>query len=322
MPYLPLHQDEKLLVGTEAPDDAAVYLLDKERALIQTLDFFPPVVDDPFSYGQIAAANALSDVYAMGGKPLTAMNIVCFPCHKLGIEILVDILKGGADKVTESGGLLVGGHTINDEEPKYGLSVTGLVHPDEIFTKGGAQAGDILILTKPLGSGIITTAHKGEMVSQKTLQEMTRWMAALNGDAAEAAHKVGSRCCTDITGFGLLGHSYEILQESRCGAVFYMDRIPLVNEVFELAEQGLVPGGARSNRAHLEEHLVLQENIDEVWLDILCDPQTSGGLLMAVHPDRADQALDLLRNKTNTCAAPIGEVTSDESGKIIIRKEP
>lgn len=316
-----MHRDEKLLVGTEAPDDAAIYQLDEERALIQTLDFFTPIVDEPFYYGQIAAANALSDVYAMGGKPLTAMNIVCFPCHKLGTEILLEILKGGSDKVTEAGGLLVGGHTINDEEPKYGLAVSGLVHPKEIFTKGGAKPGDILILTKPLGSGIITTAHKGEMVSEKVLQEMIFWMASLNNTAAEVAYQVGIKSCTDVTGFGFLGHSYEILKESSCGAVIYLDEIPLVSNVWEMAEMGLVPGGAKSNREHIQEHLRMENNIDDVWLDILSDPQTSGGLLLAVSPDKAQMALDLLQDNDNTCAAPVGEVTSEKAGQITLRKK-
>jgi len=310
------------LVGTEVPDDAAVYQLDEERALIQTLDFFPPIVDDPFYYGQIAAANALSDVYAMGGAPLTAMNIVCFPCGKLGIDILVEILKGGAEKVAEAEALLVGGHTINDEEPKYGLAVTGLVHPAHLFTKGGARPGDILILTKPLGAGIITTAHKGDMVSEEILGEMVRWMAALNRDAAEVARQVDAQSCTDITGFGLMGHSYEVLRASRCGAVFYLDRIPLVSGVLDLAEVGLIPGGAKSNREHVKEHVVLSRGIDDLWLDVLCDPQTSGGMLFAVRPEKAAHALELLQSKADTCAAAVGEVTADTAGKIILRKEP
>lgn len=322
MPFLPPQEDENLLVGTESPDDAAVYRLNDEIALIQTLDFFPPVVDDPYYYGQIAAANALSDVYAMGGKPLTAMNIVCFPCHSLGTDVLLEILKGGASKVAEAGALLVGGHTITDEEPKYGLSVTGLVSPQEILTKGGARPGDLLILTKPLGSGIITTAHKGEMVSEQILAKMIAWMATLNKDAAEVAREVGVKACTDITGFGLLGHTVEMLRESGNGAVFYLDSIPLAEGVLEMAEMGFVPGGAKVNREYVWEFLEDGEKADNVWLDILCDPQTSGGLLMAVKKEKGAKALQLLKARNLTGAAVVGEIIAEEKGKVSLVDTP
>lgn len=315
---MPVHRDENLLVGTEFPDDAAVYRLTPEIALIQTVDFFPPVVDDPFYYGRIAAANALSDVYAMGGKPLTAMNIVCFPCRKLGSDILVEILRGGAEKVSEAGALLVGGHTINDEEPKYGLAVTGVVSPEEILTKGGAEPGDRLILSKPLGAGIITTALKGEMAPPSVLEEMIYWMSTLNKDASEVARQVGVKSCTDITGFGLLGHAYEMLKESGTAAVFYLEKIPVVAGVLELAEQGLLPGGARANREFVSAKLTLRGKIDETWLDILCDPQTSGGLLMAVKKEKSQLALRLLKEKGNTRASIIGEVIEGEAGGMVL----
>ncbi len=286
--------------------------------MIQTVDFFPPVVDDPYYYGQIAAANALSDVYAMGGKPLTAMNIVCFPCKLLGTEVLVEILRGGADKVAEAGALLVGGHTINDNEPKYGLSVTGIISPADILTKGGVKPGDKLILTKPLGTGIITTALKGEMVPASVLEEAIHWMTTLNKDAAEAAREIGVKTCTDITGFGLLGHTFEMIRESECGVVFFPESIPIIEGTVDLAEQGLVPGGAMTNREYLLPNLLLPEKIDPLLLDIFCDPQTSGGLLMAVPGEKTAEAQQLLREKGLSCFAVVGELTSENKGKIAL----
>ena len=312
-------RDENLLVGTEHPDDAAVYRINEDLALIQTVDFFPPVVDDPYHYGEIAAVNALSDVYAMGGRPLTAMNIVCFPCHKLGTDILVEILKGGARKVAEAGALLVGGHTINDDEPKYGLAVTGIVEPGELFTKGGVEPGDQLILTKPLGSGIITTALKGEIAPAHLLEEMTHWMTTLNKGAAEVARKVGVKTCTDITGFGLLGHIEEMIRGSGVDAVINVQAVPCVEGALELAKEGIVPGGARANREFLRDKLVFEE-IDEAMLDVLCDPQTSGGLLMAVKKERASEAIHLLKNKRLSYASVIGEIIMEKGkGQIFLR---
>lgn len=302
----------------DTPDDAAAYRLSEELALIQTVDFFPPVVDDPYYYGQIAAANALSDVYAMGGKPLTAMNIVCFPCKLLGTGMLVEILRGGAAKVAEAGALLVGGHTINDNEPKYGLSVTGVISPRQILTKGGIKPGDRLILTKPLGIGIITTALKGEMVPASALEEALHWMITLNKEAAEVARQVGVKTCTDITGFGLLGHTYEMISESECGITFFPESIPIIDGAYDLAEQGLVPGGATSNRVYLQPNLLMPKEIDPLLLDIFCDPQTSGGLLMAVPGGKVKEALGLLHQKGLTCSVVVGEATSENKGKITL----
>ena len=318
MPQLPLQKDENLLVGTEIPDDAAVYRLTEDIALIQTVDFFPPVVDDPYYYGQIAAANALSDVYAMGGKPLTAMNIVCFPCKSLGTETLVKILQGGASKVAEAGALLVGGHTINDDEPKYGLSVTGIISPGDVLTKGGLRPGDLLILTKPLGTGIITTALKREAAPPSVLEEAIHWMTTLNKDAAAVASQIGAPACTDITGFGLFGHTYEMIKESEVGVVFYANNIPLMKGVLELAEQGMFPGGARTNREYLSPNLLLQGTFNPLLPDIFCDPQTSGGLLMAVSPEKVEEARLLSKKKGLTVFAVVGEVTSDNKGKILL----
>ena len=304
-------------MGTEFPDDAAVYRLSDEQALIQTVDFFPPVVDDPFTYGQIAAANALSDIYAMGGRPLTAMNIVCFPCRKLGLDVLVEILKGGALKVAEAGALLVGGHTISDDEPKYGLAVTGLISPWEIFTKGSVEAGDLLILTKPLGSGIITTAQKGGMAPPDVMAEITRWMVELNKNGADVARQVGVKACTDITGFGLVGHTAEMVAGSNLSAIIHIPSLPLVEGTKELAEMGLVPGGAKTNRDYLAKRIIT-EKIDEVWLDIVCDPQTSGGLLMAVKESEAKRAIKLLREKGLAYAAIIGRISNRAAGQIFL----
>lgn len=315
---MPVQKDENLLVGTEFPDDAAVYRLNEELALIQTVDFFPPVVDDPFCYGQIAAANALSDVYAMGGKPLTAMNIVCFPCRKLGTEVLVEILQGGAAKVAEAGAFLVGGHTINDDEPKYGLAVTGVVAPQEIWTKGGAEPGEQLILTKPLGSGILTTALKGDLVSAHSLEEIIHWMTTLNSGAAEVARQVGVKTCTDITGFGLLGHLYEMIEAgSGIDAVISLAAVPKVEGVLELASMGLVPKGARANRDYLHDKLLLAGEREDVLLDVLCDPQTSGGLLMAVKKEKAGEALQRLKEKGLTYAGIIGEIIPGKGNLVL-----
>ncbi len=305
-------------MGTEFPDDAAVYRLSDEQALIQTVDFFPPVVDDPFTYGQIAAANALSDIYAMGGRPLTAMNIVCFPCRKLGLDVLVEILKGGALKVAEAGALLVGGHTISDDEPKYGLAVTGLISPMEIFTKGAVEAGDLLILTKPLGSGIITTAQKGEMAPPDAMAEITRWMVELNKNGADVARQVDVKACTDITGFGLAGHTAEMVAGSNLSAIIHIPSLPLVEGTKELAEMGLVPGGAKTNRDYLADRISNVAKIDEVWLDIVCDPQTSGGLLMAVKETEAERAIKLLREKGLVYAAIIGRISDRGGGQIFL----
>ena len=315
---MPVQKDENLLVGTEFPDDAAVYRLNEELALIQTVDFFPPVVDDPFCYGQIAAVNALSDVYAMGGKPLTAMNIVCFPCHKLGTEVLVEILQGGAAKVSEAGAFLVGGHTINDDEPKYGLAVTGVVAPQEIWTKGGAEPGEQLILTKPLGSGILTTALKGDLAPARSLEEIIHWMTTLNSGAAEVARQVGVKSCTDITGFGLLGHLYEMIEASSgIDAVISLEAVPKVEGVLELASMGLVPKGARANRDFLHDKLILAGEKKDILLDVLCDPQTSGGLLMAVKKEKAGEALQRLKEKGLTYAGIIGEIIPGKGNLVL-----
>lgn len=269
-------EDKNLIVGIDTSDDAAVYKLTDDIATIQTLDFFTPMVDDPYTFGQVAAANALSDVYAMGGKVLVALNIVGFPSC-LDMNILGEILKGGADKVIEAGAVIVGGHTVDDNEPKYGLSVTGTVHPDKVLKNFGANTGDIIILTKPIGTGIISSALKGGFASENGYQEAVDIMIYLNKYAAQIITKYEISSCTDITGFGLLGHIYEMAKPSNKTFRLFKDSIPYIEEAKQLAKEGFVPGGAYKNKGYVKGEYELI-NV-EPWLeDILFDPQTSGGL--------------------------------------------
>jgi selenide, water dikinase len=298
-------EHKNLMVGVETSDDAAVYKLDEEKAIIQTLDFFTPVVDDPYTYGQIAAANSLSDVYAMGGKPLVALNIVCFPSC-LPIEILGEILRGGADKVLEAGAVVVGGHTVDDNEPKYGLSVTGIVHPNKVLKNYGCKVSEVIILTKPLGVGIINTAIKGEAASKEAYHKAVKVMTELNKYAAEAIADYDISACTDITGFGFLGHSYEMASASKVTLKFNKDKIPYIAEAKDYAEMGLVPGGAYRNKSYLEGKCSL--NNLPAWLeDILFDPQTSGGLLISCSRADGESIVESLK-KINITAEIVGEV--------------
>ena len=305
--HLPKFQDENLIVGLETSDDAAVYKIDEKRGIILTLDFFTPVVDDPYMFGQIAASNSLSDVYAMGGKPVTAMNIACFP-NCLPIEILTEILKGGADKVKEAGAVVVGGHTVEDDEPKFGLSVMGMVDLDKVTPNSKAQPGDLLILTKPLGLGIINTAVKADAASHIAAQKAISIMAYLNKDAAEAASIVGINACTDITGFGLLGHAYEMADGSDTTIELWADLLPIISESAELAKMGIIPAGAYNNRKHLEGKLLFTSKIPQYIEDIMFDPQTSGGLLLAVAESKAEELMELLKSTNKTECAIIGKV--------------
>lgn len=282
-------KDSNLIVGIETSDDAAVYKLNEDTALIHTLDFFTPVVDDPYVFGQIAAANSLSDVYAMGGKPTVALNIVCFPTC-LPIEVLGEILKGGAQKVLEAGAVVVGGHSVDDNEPKYGLSVTGIVHPSKVLRNYGCKKGDILILTKPLGTGIINTAIKGELASEEAYNKAVEVMIELNRYAGEIIAKYDVSACTDITGFGIMGHGYEMASASGVTLKIYKDRIPYLSEAKEYAAMGLVPEGSYKNRKYLEGKYTMS-NVEEWLEDILFDPQTSGGLLVSCNEDTAAKIL-------------------------------
>src|SRR5438552_11351777 len=275
----------ELLVGIHAADDAAVYRVNDEQAVISTADFFPPVVDDPYVFGAIAAANALSDVYAMGGQVLMAINLVAWP-DNLDYAILSEILQGGADIVAQAGGVIAGGHTVTDKEPKYGLAVTGMVHPQHILTKGGAQPGDLLILSKPLGTGLITTAHKRQEVAESDLHAAIASMMQLNRGASQALQRPGVyggvHAVTDITGFGLLGHAWEMASQSLAGMLFEYDALPLLPNVRHYAESGHITGGARRNAAYLLPHVRCNERLEEADREILWDPQTSEGLFAPI----------------------------------------
>ncbi len=281
---LPLTSHSQLLVGNNTSDDAAVYQLDAEKALIQTVDFFTPVVDDPYTFGQIAAANALSDIYAMGGKPFLALNIVGFP-NCLPPEVLTEILRGGADMVQQSGAIIAGGHTIQDDEPKYGLAVSGLIHPQKIIRNSQAQAGDCLFLTKALGVGIINTAVKAQMASRETEEAALEQMLLLNRQASEAMQTVQARACTDITGFGLVGHALEMALASEVTLEIESSRLPILPGTLELAQMGLVPAGAYHNRDYCREQVDWQRLSPEM-ISIVSDPQTSGGLLISLAEDQ------------------------------------
>jgi len=302
----------------ESLDDAGVYKLSDDMAIIQTIDFFTPIVDDPYDFGQIAVANALSDVYAMGGKPLTAMNVVCFPIKKLDISILKDMLKGGIDKMKEAGVTLVGGHSIDDAELKYGLSVTGTVHPERLVTNSGAKAGDKLILTKPLGTGIISTALKAGKVSKQTAAKMTKYMATLNKKASELMQEVGVHACTDITGFGLLGHACQVAHNSQVGIKIESGSVPVFTEVEEFAKAGLYPGGLHRNRDFYGKMVEFSNQVPDYIQDILFDAQTSGGLLIVLAPETAELLVKKLQQAGVQDAAIIGEVISKPVSKITV----
>ena len=306
-----------LLVGLESPDDAGVYQITDVTALVQTVDFFTPIVDDPFTFGQIAAANSLSDIYAMGGKPITAMNIVGFPLEKFDISILKEILRGGLEKLAEAEVVLVGGHSVEDQELKYGMAITGLVHPKKILTKQGAQAGDVLILTKPLGTGIIATALKGNLASTAAVNKIIASMTTLNRTAAEIIQDFDVHACTDITGFGLIGHTYEVAKAGNIGICLHASSIPVFPEALEYAQMGFVPGGGHANRTFYEPFVEYRDTISEELRDILYDPQTSGGLLFAVAENKKEALLKKFEKK-RVNAFVVGRVEDKPKGKIII----
>jgi len=304
---LPPFEDPNLLVGFEASSDAAIYKLNEETALIVTLDFFTPIVDEPVWFGQIAAANSLSDVYAMGGRPLLALNIVCFPKEE-DPEILKEILRGGAKKVREAGALLVGGHSVDDPEIKYGLSVVGLVHPERYITNAGARPGDVLFLTKPLGTGIIATAVKGGLADKNVEERAIRVMAALNRAASEAMVEVGAHAATDVTGFGLLGHALEMAQASKVKLVISASQVPVLKEALEFARLGLVPEGDYENIRFCEKVVEISPEVDKDRLALLYDAQTSGGLLVSVPREKAETFYEELLKRGVFEAAEIGHV--------------
>ncbi len=308
--------DPNLLVGVNTGDDAAVYRMDEDTALIQTVDFFPPIVDDPYAFGQIAVANALSDVYAMGGKPLIALNVVGFPVA-LPKHILGTILIGGSDKAREAGTLIVGGHTVDDDEPKYGLSVTGVVRPGAEVTNAGAQPGDRLVLTKPLGTGIITTAGKQGVAPPDVIEAAVEVMSALNRSASEAMVSVGASACVDVTGFGLLGHLRGMTRASGVSATVSLDSIPFIEGAVRLAEEGVAPGGTHRNLESLEGDVAWDEGITDVQKILLADAQTSGGLLIAAAEGSIPALLDALEERGVETRAVIGEISAADGGAAI-----
>jgi len=314
----PAIPNPNLLVGIDTSDDAGVYKLTNDLAIVQTVDFFTPIVDDPYAFGQIAAANAISDIYAMGGKPLTALNIVAFPIHTLDKQVLADILRGAQDKMNEAGVTLVGGHSIDDKEPKFGLAVTGLVHPDKVRANTGAKPGDKLILTKPIGVGILTTSIKKDQLSEEEVERVTTVMATLNKTAAETMEPYDVHACTDVTGFGLMGHGLEMAKGSGVGLIVHADQVPVLPRVRELAEAGFVPGGTKNNFAHVQESITFPTELDQVGQWILCDAVTSGGLLISVAGEQAEALLQQLQ-QAGVEASIIGETTDQHPGRIVVR---
>lgn len=308
----------ELLVGHETSDDAGVYQLTDSIALIQTIDYFTPIVDDPYMFGQIAAANALSDVYAMGGAPKTVLNIVGYPVKKLGGDMLADILRGAADKVKEAGAVTVGGHSVDDQEPKFGLSVTGVVHPTKFWKNVGAKPGQVLVLTKPIGVGILTTGIKRGAVTAEQEQKVTETMAMLNKVAAEVLTNFSPSAVTDVTGFGLLGHGSEMARGSNATLVFDFNKIPMLEGTLQLAKDGVVPGGSKSNHKWLENDVDYQDIPLEEQI-ILCDAITSGGLLIALDPTEAEEYMEALQ-KAGHESWLVGEVIEKQEKLIIVKK--
>lgn len=316
--HLPDYPNDRVLVGPKTFADAGIYKINEELALVETLDFFTPVVNNPYDYGQIAAANALSDIYAMGGKPLTAMNILCYPLKFLDKDILVEILKGGADKVNEAGATIVGGHTLQDNEIKYGLSVTGTIHPDRIVTNAGARAGDVLVLTKPLGTGLIISAIKASKVFEEDINLVTRSMCQLNKTASETMLEVGVSACTDITGFGLLGHAYEMAEASKATLSFFAECIPVFEGCERYVKMGLIPGVSKLSKKYLKGAITIDSTVPEALIDILFDAQTSGGLLISLPREKAEALCAKLQKRGVMTANIVGEVVERRNVSIIV----
>jgi selenide,water dikinase len=316
---LPLISDPNLLTGFEHAEDAGVYKLSADLALVQTVDFFTPTVDDPYTFGQIAATNALNDVYAMGGKPLTAMNIVCFPVKTMDISVLREVLRGGLDKMREAGVLLVGGHSVEDNEIKYGLSVTGVIHPKKVLLNRGAKPGDSLILTKPLGTGIVSTAIKVEEAPAELMAAVISSMTQLNKKTSELMLATGDiHSCTDITGFGFLGHACEMIEKSNVGLRINSAAVPVFEGVQQLVETGFVPGGLYRNK-DFRIHQIEKADTCPNWIfDVLFDPQTAGGLFFSLPANKVQPLLKKMHAEGISAAAIVGEVVTDHPGKILI----
>lgn len=313
---IPVLKDDRLIVGYDKSDDASVYVIDENTAIVQTVDFFPPIVDNPFLFGQIAACNALSDVYAMGGEPKLAMNIMTVS-KQMSKEAVHDVLRGGYQKAFEAGTIITGGHTIEDIEPKYGLAVTGFVHPDKVLTNANARPGDVLVLTKPLGAGILTTAAKADLVSPKLLNTLYEQMAYLNKYARDIMVKYDVHSATDVTGFSLMGHGYEMAAGSGCSIHIQVDNIKYHKEAYEMADMGFVPAGAYRNRDYTQNHISCKKEIARPMQDILFDPQTSGGLLIAVSPKDAPKLLEELQSSMDGVGV-IGYVDELKGNEIVL----
>ena len=300
-------------------DDAGVYKVAEDLAIVQTVDFFPPVVDDPYDFGAIAAANSLSDIYAMGGKPISALNLLGFPAQSVPLWAVDEILKGGADKTQEAGVAIIGGHTLKTKEPLYGMAVNGIIHPDKIISNANAKVGDSLVLTKPLGIGIITTAIKKDLVEQNVVKEAVSIMTFLNKSASEAMLEVGINAATDITGYGLLGHLHELICASKAGAKIYLSKVPVIDFAWTLAKQKAVPGGTLANLKFLANKVDWDKEITQEAKFILSDAQTSGGLLISVPREKERKLLDALTSKGVPNSTVIGEIVEDEKCRIQVR---
>ena len=309
-----VHHDDNLLVGFDKSDDASVYKISDDLAIVQTVEFFPPIADDPYLFGQIAATNALSDVYAMGGEPKLCLNIMAIP-ENMPMEAVHALLRGGYDKVYEAGALITGGHSIHDDEPKYGLAVTGFVHPDKMLTNSNARPGDVLLLTKPIGIGVLSTAAKADMLSKSGQELINRLMTTLNKTARDAMVKYNVHACTDVTGFGLIGHTYEMASGSDTEIILDVDSIDLIPEALELARMGMLPAGMYRNRNFAQAHVDAGDT-ELAKQDMLYDPQTAGGLLIAVAPEDADALFNELKN-TVPSAQRIGTVSEYKGDKRI-----
>ena len=315
---MPVATDPRILVDAATRDDAAVFRLTADRAIVATVDFFTPIVDDPYDFGRIAAANAFSDVYAMGGTPLLALNLVGWPRDTLPYELLGDVLRGGGDVARAAGAFVLGGHSIDDPEPKYGMAVVGEVHPDRITTNAGARPGDALVLTKPIGTGVLTTALKRDLVSEAELAPAVAAMTTLNAAAARAMLAVGVHAATDVTGFGLLGHLHSLLEASGAAAEVTAQAVPLLPHARDMAARGAVPGGTQRNLTSIADAVSFAVGVDETTRVLLCDAQTSGGLLIAVPPDKTEALVTALARAEAPAAAVIGRVVAGPPGRVAV----
>jgi len=315
---MPAVTDKNVLVGLAASDDAAVYLINSETAIVQTVDFFTPVVDDPYYFGAIAAANAMSDVYAMGAKPLFALNIVGFPDNRLPMQVLKDILRGASDKATEAGISVLGGHTVEDTEPKFGMVVTGTIHPDKVISNSNAQPGDVLVLTKPIGTGIVSTAVKRGLANKETALAARDLMATLNANAAHAMQQFKVNACTDVTGFGLLGHLKEMVEGSKVKAEIVANQVPQIDGVWELAVAGAIPGGTKNNMDFVKNIVRWADDIPDIMKLVLCDAQTSGGLLVSLPENEAAAFVDVLWDEYKIKGSVIGKIKNGKEVGIVV----